>query len=339
MTEKSVLQEIRNENTLVRVLLILLIIAVGTYVFTIVWQVLGNYADIFIVLICAWLLSFVLEPLVEKISKITKLSKVWATAITYLLIASIFTAAILLFIPTVAVQIQTLIKIIPLYIHNAPPFMIRSIDSFTGSLSNTITYVPSVAQFFFLLFVILIISFYFIVDKQRINKEIYDLTPDKWRDELLFLQRVVGNVFAKFIRVQLIFGLLAGITTWVFLTIMGVEFAASTSLLSGIFAIVPLVGPIFSLIPPVFVAFIQDPTKALIVGILVLVAQQFIFNILGPKLFGNAFRVHPVIVLISFIVGYKVAGTIGIFLAVPVLGIIAVIVRDLGHHFITKDKK
>lgn len=332
-------QEMKHEVKLVRILLILLIIAVGSYVFSIFWQVLSSYSDILIILLSAWLLSFILEPIVDRISAISKLNKVWATLITYLLTLVFFSAIIFLFIPTVAYQIQTLAQIIPEYSNRFPQFLSRWNDAVATSLDNSIDYLPSVAQFFFSLFILLIISFYFIVDKERINKEIFILLPNKWHDEIRFVQKVVGDVFASFLRVQLIFGIVTGIITWIVLTLLGIDFAASSSLLSGILAIIPLVGPLLSILPPLFVAFIVDPTRALIAVILLLIAQQFIFNVLGPKLLGRAFKVHPAIILVSFLIGFKVAGAAGMFLAVPIVGILAVILRELSHHYFKPNKE
>jgi len=120
---------------------------------------------------------------------------------------------------------------------------------------------------------------------------------------------------------------------------MRVDFAASTAFLSGLLAMVPMLGPIFGIIPPIFIAFIVDPFKALIVFIILILVQQLIFNIWGPRLIGRKFSIHPVIVLLSFVIGLRVAGIMGAILAIPILGIISLIIRDLGHRFISSDKE
>ena len=136
--------------------------------------------------------------------------------------------------------------------------------------------------------------------------------------------------------------MLAGVSTWIVLTIFGINFAASTSLLAGILTIIPLVGPIFGIIPAAFIALISDPTnptKALLIAALLLLIQQLTFNAIGPRLLGKAFKLHPIIILLSFIIGAKVAGPLGAIFAVPVLGIIGIIFRELGHYFINPSQK
>lgn len=332
------LKDIKN-GSLTKLLIILLIIAVGIYLFDIAWGILGNYADVFVVVISAWLLSFMLEPVAEGICKFTRVPKLVGAIGAYVFFAGIFAVTIFLLLPTITEQVNSLSEIVPKQIQDAPPFIRRWIEGFTNSLENVFDYVPQVTQGIFLSILVFIISFYFIVDKERINKEIYSLTPKKWHEEIAFLQQVITKVFGAFLRVQLVFGILAGLTTWIVMFIFQVNYITTSSFLAGFLAIIPLIGPFLSIIPPVMVAYIEDPTKALFVGLAILAIQQVIFNVIGPKLFGNAFKIHPVIVLLSFLVGYKIAGTIGVIFAVPVLGIITLVIKELSIHYFLPGEK
>src|SRR5438270_11226632 len=100
-----------------------------------------------------------------------------------------------------------------------------------------------------------------------------------------------------------------------------VSFAASTSLISGILGAIPMIGPILAIIPPLLLPILTNTTQALIIFLILLALQQIIFNIIGPKLLSKTFKLHPVIVLLSFLVGYRIAGSVGAILAVLVLGI------------------
>lgn len=333
------IKEIRKESNLLKILVILLIIAVGSYVGGIIWGALSHFADILIILGLSWLLSFIIEPIVEYIEGKTKVTKVWATLFTYVLIAVLMTVIVLLFIPMVISQIASLAERIPAYYDAAPKFVTRTADSVSEYVNNGINYAPSIVQFFLSLIVILIISFYLTVDKDRINKEMYDLVPEEWHARMRFMQKVINTTFASFLRVQLVFGLLSGIVTFLVLQILGIEFAASTALLAGIFAVIPLVGPLLAIIPPVLVGFLADPAKAIIIFIILFIAQQLIFNVIGPKLLGNAFKIHPAVILISFLIGAKIAGGIGAIFAIPVLGIAVVIIREFWHTIVRSEEK
>lgn len=328
-------KDIQKEFSLLRILIILLIIAVGTYIFNIVWQLIQSVQDVIIILLVAWLLSFILEPIVAFLTRVTRLPKTIAAFIVYLFLLVIIGAAILLFIPVIASETQTLSAFIPKYLSHAPRFIGKWADAMTSFLDNSISLVPSVAQFFLYVFIVFLFSFYFIIDKEKMNREILYITPKKWHERVRFTQEVIEQTFASFLRIQLIFSILAGFTTWIVLRVFGLNFAASIALLSGISAFIPLIGPILALVPPIFFTFPIDPTRSLIILVILLIIQQIIFNIIGPKLFGRAFKLHPVLVLLSFLLGFQIAGgVIGAIFAIPIIGILAVTTRDLFHRLI-----
>jgi predicted PurR-regulated permease PerM len=330
--------ELKKNFGSIRILVTLLIIAVGIYLFQIFWQVIANFSDVLVILICAWLLSFILAPFVNALTITLKISKVIAAFAIYTIFFAIIAVTIQSFIPTVYAQIQELVRILPKYINASPPFLHKWLGFTTTYLDNALPIISSLATILFNIFLVLIISFYFVIDSERINEELYHLTPKKWHKNMQFIQHVIDTTFASFIRVQLLFGLLSGVSTWIVLRIFNVDFAASTALLSGILGAIPLVGPLLMIIPPIIVPILTNTTQALIIFIVLVVIIQVIFNILGPKLLSRAFKIHPVIVLLSFLVGYRVAGSVGAIFAVPVLGVIIIVFHQLSHHFIPNKK-
>lgn len=328
------IDDLKKDKNLARILLILLIIAVGSYVYGIASQILGSFSDIIIMLIIGWLLSFILEPLVDKVCSITKLSKFWSTVVVYSAFVLLIAATIFLFIPEVTGQINVLTRVLPGYFNSYPQVINHFGDSVSSTLSNAVSLIPSVAQFFLSAFIAIIFSFYFVIDKDAINKEFFEFTPKSWHEHIRFFQKVINDVFTSFLRVQLLFGIVAGIFTWLVLRMLNIDFAASTALLAGIFTMIPLIGPVLGIVPPVFVALLISPTAAIITFVIIFIGQQILFNVVGPKLLGNAFKIHPAVVIISFFIGYKIAGWTGAIFAVPVLGILSIVIRDLGHHFL-----
>ncbi|MDE2025311.1 MAG: AI-2E family transporter [Patescibacteria group bacterium] len=332
------LEELKKQFSSVQILVSLLIVAVGIYIFQALSQVLGNFSDVIVMLISAWLLGFILEPAVDTTAKFIK-SKVWAALLVYALSLAVLGITIFLFVPQISSQLQALFVVLPKYLSNYPGFMKKWGDFVNTSLSSSIVLLPSVANFFLYAFIALIISFYLIVDKERINTEVYNLLPRNWHKEARFVQNVIDSTFASFLRVQLVFCFLAGISTWIILRVLNIDYAASTAVISGVLTIVPLIGPVLAFIPPVAVAAIIDPTRAIIVAIAILVVQQIIFNVIGPRMMGKAFKMHPIIVLLSFLVGYKIAGGAGAVFAIPVLGILIVVIHRLSRHFINPEEK
>ena len=323
-------EQIRKNLDLIKVLVILLIVAVGSYVFNLAWNILGNFVDLLVVLLMAWLLSFVLEPVVQKIQHVSKLSLAAATGVAYFLVSLLVVAVVFVYIPLISSQIVLLTEIIPQYLSTAPPYIVNINNSFSTQLNNSITLIPSVAQFLFSAFIVLILSFYLIVDREKINLELYNLVPKRQHEILRYTQQVINDTFVSFLRVQLFFGVSTGIITWIILRIFGIDFALSIAMLAGLFGIVPLIGPVLAIVLPVLLALLSNSLKALIIGILLLITQEVLANIVGPKLLGKAFKLHPAIILISFLVGLKFAGILGAVFAIPVLGIGAIMIRRFG---------
>lgn len=307
----------------------LLLIAVIIYLIQIGLSVLNTFSDIVLIVVFAWILSFILDPIVFAANKKLKIPVIITTLLIYLLFGIIISIAIYLLIPILSEQIQILSKVLPVYLVSAPPFMQKASSLLLGSLNNYIYIIPSVAQFLIYFLTTLILSFYLIVEKKTIDKTIRKMTPAPWRPHLAFLENAVDQTMASFLRVQLIFGVISGIVTFIVLLAFGINFAPSTSVVAGLLTIIPVIGTVLALIPPFLVSFVADPQKSLLILFILLIAQQLIYNILGPKLIGGAFKVHPIIVLLSLLIGLKVAGLVGGIFAIPVVSIATVVGKEI----------
>lgn len=325
--------EIKKEFFSLKLLTILLTLAVGIYLLEFVFEFLRNFSDIIWILILGWLVSFIMEPFVDFITKYLRLPKVISTIIVFVLFGTLLVATFMFFIPDLKLQFDSLQKMLPKILGDLPPQFQNGVDNFINSLNSSGNLIPSLTQFFVNLVTILILSFYLVIDKDNINKKIYTLSPKKYHEQIKFFQKVIDSSFASFVRIQVLWGVLGGIITYIVLTIFQVPFAASTSLLAGILTAVPMIGPIIGIIPPLLVAIAEKPDQAIIIFLLIFIIQQFIFNVIGPKLIGKAFNVNPIIVILSLIIGIKVAGFLGAILAIPVISIILVAGQEFYSYY------
>jgi predicted PurR-regulated permease PerM len=333
------IEELKKQLSSAQLLIVLLILTVGTYLFQTFWQVLALFSDVFIILLSAWLVSFILEPLVERLARMTRLNLGLSASIVYILALGLIGSGMFVFFPTVVNQMQQLGQLLPSYASSYPDVVNRWGDVISSGLSSSVLLLPSVANFFFYVFITLIISFYFVVDKHTINTAFYHLIPSRWHSEAKFIQHTIDMTFSSFLRVTLLFALFSGIATWIVLMAFGSSYAASTALIAGILTMVPLIGPALALIPAALTVFITSPDRFFLVMIVLIIVQQVIFNVIGPKLIGNVFRMHPVIVILSFIIGYRIAGGAGAIFAIPVLGILFILFHRLWAHFVNPTKE
>jgi predicted PurR-regulated permease PerM len=333
-------EEIKKGFSLFKLLVILLTIAVSIYLFGILWQFLGNFSDVIVITVIAWLLSFIIEPLVDIICKLTKLAKLWSALLIYAFFAVLFTVIIFLLLPSVVSQFQSLSVLIPKSLTAFPSFTKTWNNVIGNSFENLIGLLPSVATIFVDIILILVLSFYFIIDKTKINEELYKLAPKGWHKNLKFIQATVNETFASFLQIQVLFGILAGIFTWIVLRIFSIDYAASIAIIAGLLTIIPLAGPLLGIIPPAFVVLVthpENPVLALAIAAILLLIQQVTYNAIGPKLMERAFKLHPIVVLLSILIGFKVAGPLGAVFVVPVLGIFVIVLKKLGYHFLNPE--
>ncbi len=335
-------EEIRKEFTLFKLLVFLLTIAVSIYLLQILWQFLGNFSDVIIIVLVAWLLSFVLEPLVHIISKVTRLAKIWSAIIVYAFFAVLFTVIVFILLPMVISQLQSLSVLIPKSFSAFPGF-IKTWNNVIGqSFDNLVVFLPSLATIFVNIILILVLSFYLIIDKEKLSQEMYKLAPKNWHSNLKFIEHTIDETFASFLQIQVLFGILAGIATWIVLRIFSIDYAASIAIIAGLLTIIPLAGPILGVIPPAFITLAtrpDNPILALTILAALLLIQQIVYNTIGPKLMERAFKLHPIVVLMSILIGFKVAGAMGAVFIIPVLGILVIVVRKLGYHFLNPEEK
>jgi predicted PurR-regulated permease PerM len=332
--------DIKKEFFSLKILTVLLTLAVSIYLLNFVFDFLKNFSDIIWILILGWLVSFILEPFVDIFTKYLKLPRGVSTVVVFLLAAGLIALSFMIFIPDLAVQFKSLQKVVPQILKDYPPQLQHGVNKFIGDLSESRDLLPSLTQFFVNLVTILILSFYLVVDKKNINRKIYAIAPIRYHEQIRFIQKVIDSSFASFVRIQALWGLVGGVVTYIFLTIFGVHFAASTSLLAGILTAVPMIGPIIGVIPPLIVAVLDKPDQALIIFLAIFLTQQFIFNVIGPKVIGKAFNVNPIMVIFSLLIGIKVAGFLGAVLAIPVISILLVAGQEFyTYYFKEKESK
>lgn len=314
----------------------LLVLSAGAiaalYLLRLVFQALAVFGDTFLIIFLAWILAFTLEPLVERLNK-KRVGRTKAAIIVYLFLVVGFGGFILFIIPEIVSQLNGLTVILPRYFSGIPSWANRLEGVIMSAIGGSVFLVSSVAQFLFLFSLVLIISFYFLVDREKIWGEMSGFIPDRYRKEADFLRITINTIFASFVRIQFLLGLITGVATWFLMKLVGLDFAVSAAIAAGFLAIIPIAGPIVSLFPPVLAGFLASTNQGVVIFGLLLLFQQIELNVLVPKLMGAALKIHPVVILLSFLVGAKIAGIWGAFFAAPFIAVAVVIVREILTHY------
>ncbi len=198
-------------------------------------------------------------------------------------------------------------------------FLKVAIDVFGGAMS-------------FLLMIVL--SFYLTVQRNALEVFLRVVTPIEYESYVLNLWKRTQVKIGRWMQGQILLGVLVGVLVFLGLSILRVEYALSFAILAAIFELMPIFGPILASVPPIIVAFLQNPTLGFAVLVLFVIIQQFENHLIYPLVVRKIVGVPPILVILSIITGGTIAGFFGVLLAIPSA---IVLTEVLNHAVVEKD--
>lgn len=168
------------------------------------------------------------------------------------------------------------------------------------------------------LILVLVISFYMLIDGERLWRGLTGIFSQKIREGLT--QSLQRNL-QRFVSGQLLLGLFMATTlTFTFLALR-VPFFLLFAVFIGLMEIIPFVGATLGIATVVSVVTFIDWWLALEVLAVALALQQVKDNLIAPRIMGNLTGLSPVIIFVSLLLGAKVGGLLGVILAIPLTGV------------------
>ena len=327
---------------------ILLVLALGFIVVGDLAGVFYAFGDVLLLFFLAWLLAFALMPVINRLARfIPRLPQAVAALIVYL--------AIIVALLEIVVQASaSLATSIGQFIRDAPqlsdqlgsflaslqdrlaglgfkvdlvgqaPVIVANLQGWAGDLVGPLQSiaVASIGVFGNIL-ILVILSIYMAVDKDRIMAFLYRLVPPSLGPEAHVVQSAVSRSFGGFLRGQLILGIVFGVLTAFVNIVFGLQYAAVTTVAAGLLQMIPFFGPFISWLPPVAVALVLNPSVALPVLVVMGIAWFVTMNILQPRLMAGSVGIHPIVVLASVVIGSKIAGVAGAIFGIPIAAVLS----------------
>lgn len=337
--EKSPVRITLTTATLVKIIIVLL----GLYFAYLIKDVLA-------ILFVSMVLSSAIDPWVDWMQK-KGLPRALGISLIYAGLLLIIGLVFYLIIPPIVTQFNQLVSDFPFYTEKISEFLFNlksyvasnnwleqikeSLGATTTSLQNAasgvFTTLFDIVGGIFSLAIILVITFYMVVEQEVIRKLIWSLTPEGKQNYIMDLFNRMQQKMGLWLRGQLILCLVIFALTYVGLLILGVKYALILALIAGLTEFIPYLGPLLGAVPAVFIAFTQSPTLALFVIILYIVIQQLEGNFLVPKIMEKAVGINPIISIAVLMIGFAVGGIMGALLSIPVATAVLVIFDDLIH--------
>jgi len=175
---------------------------------------------------------------------------------------------------------------------------------------------------------IFVISFYLALTKEGVERFIRAVFPSELEGIALRIfdrsQKKIGFWF----RTQIVLSVIVGVLVWSALTLLGVPHALILGFIAAIFEIVPYVGPFIAGGAAVVSALTISVPLAVYTTIAFLAIQQLESHILVPLLIKRSVGLHPVIVIVALLVGFKFAGFLGALVSVPAAAVLQEAVEE-----------
>ncbi len=311
------------------------------------------------VFLVALLLTAALKPMVDWLEK-RKIPRGLGIGILYLIFFAVISLALILSIPPIIQQTKQLSENFPAYwdkiisglgafrdfssqhgllnnLHKIAASFENNLSNFAENIFGTISSIfGGVTSFIF----ILVIAFYMTMEKNAAERIAALLIPKAYQEKLMELLNKLEIKIGLWLRGQIILMIIIGLTAFVGLTILGINYSLILGIIAGLTEIVPYFGPVLGAIPAIFIAFTQSPYKALGVIVLYFIIQELENDIIVPKVMQKAVGLNPIVSIFALLIGAKIAGILGILLSIPVITSIIVIIKEFYPDFkLGKNKK
>jgi len=176
---------------------------------------------------------------------------------------------------------------------------------------------------------VLVMTFLMLLDGPRFLRWSFDHLPDPRRERFEKVSDDIYRVVSGYVAGNAAISLIAGISTYIVLTVLGIPFAAPLAILMAFLDLIPLVGASIAGAAIFGVTFLGDtPGDPIIWAIFFIGYQQLENNLLQPFVYSRTVAVHPLLVLVSVLVGAGLLGVLGALLAIPIAAIIQVSALD-----------
>lgn len=192
-----------------------------------------------------------------------------------------------------------------------------------GSMARrTLETVTSTIGLIFGFAVVPFFMFYAMRDRSHARAAILKASPPTTAADVDNLLRISDVLLGRFLKGQLLLGLVVGSAVGIGLGLLGVPLSVGLAVIAGFTELVPVIGPWLGAIPGLLIVLATDPGNFVWVALLYLGVQLSENYLLVPRIQGGAVELHPAMVLVLLVVFGAVMGFWGLVVAVPLTAIL-----------------
>lgn len=212
-------------------------------------------------------------------------------------------------------------KVINWITETGPQIAAEAANAFSGIGSGIFNFVVG-----------LVFSIYILLDKENLKKQATRLVsvwfPEKTSDVIIHVAGVSNVTFRSFVAGQTTEAVILGTLCAVGMLILQIPYAAMIGALIGVTALIPIFGALIGTVIGAIMIISEDPFKALVFVIFLLILQQVEGNVIYPKVVGSKIGLPGIWVLAAVTVGGSLAGVLGMLLGVPAFSVLYTLINE-----------
>jgi predicted PurR-regulated permease PerM len=200
---------------------------------------------------------------------------------------------------------------------------VRQVQSWSEALTHgagTVTDIVLAASF------VPFLAYFLLTWQSHARSATVMLFPLHHRHTAFVTLGLIGKMLQSFIVGNLLIGLLISAVSVGIFGLLHVPFFYFVGFLSGFLSLVPYLGIVLAMVPPILVGLGQlEPGDLVVVAVCVVGMHLLALNVLYPKLLGSRLKINPLAVTIALLFWGAVWGAIGLVLAIPITGAIKIV--------------
>lgn len=328
--------------------------AIGAAALSVVGLILYNYSTLVAYLILAMILSYILDPFVNRLQRMglnRTLGITFTLSAVILLVVYISTNVIPLFvaemieltnnlnienIEMIAARIEA--RLVDQYDFIPDNFLEDNVSAVIGELFDfgklSTVLSDAVGLFTNIFSAVLVVpfaAFFFLKDGTKIRRDVLTLVPNKYFETTLTLIDKIEKRLGLYFRSVLAQSFLVAFSSWATLSIAGLDNSLSVGISVGIANTIPYFGPIIGYILSVIISIIEtgDFSLVLVCIIAIFIVQLLDNLVFQPFLFSRSADMHPVAILFIILVGAETAGILGMLIAIPIATVVKITINQV----------
>ncbi|MFQ4146948.1 AI-2E family transporter [Chlorogloeopsis sp. ULAP02] len=300
-------------------------------------QLLAYFESVIVIFTFATILAFLLSYPVQWLRRFLPHSL--AVFVVFLLSIIIIGGLVISIGLTVLSQGQQLIDSVTVFLNSLAPIL-EQLETFLrernlqidlsiideqlrnqaiSRLVTSIAILQSILTNFVTFILIAVVAFFMLLDGEKLWYLLVKQIPIQRRTRFT---TVIRRKFLGFFRGQLLLMLFLSSTTFIVFLILKVPFALILSLIVGILDIIPGIGATLGIGTITLIVLSQGVWLALKVLVVCIILQQIQDNLIAPRIMQGALNLNPVVVFFALLLGARIAGLLGVFISIPVAGVI-----------------